>query len=165
MNSKLQQCKHSAQGLARVAAVPALGEFQRLQKPSDIYRIPSGIEVLQGMKQIPTAPEFPVIPEAEPDSSQVDAAALASQSMLTAVSDPADEVCFPCFARFAVCNVYGNHRYYIKPAERVVLHDIVLCMCVAAQQMGTISLLKHEPKLCPSCCSVCLHTPVCCQFP
>lgn len=52
------------QGLARVAAVPAgLRQLQRLQKLSDMYMILSGKSVLPGMRQTPSAPDFPAVPE------------------------------------------------------------------------------------------------------
>ena len=82
------------QGLALVAAVPALGEFQRLQKPSDVHRIPSGIEVLHGLKQIPTAPDFAAVPEAEPVIAQEVLPAVATQRVPLAVPEPAHEVGF-----------------------------------------------------------------------
>jgi len=49
------------QGLEKVAAVPALGQFKKLQKPTEMYRIPSGIAMYKGMQEQPSAPELPAV--------------------------------------------------------------------------------------------------------
>lgn len=53
------------QGLEKVAAVPALGQFKKIQKPTEMYRIPSGIEMYKGMQEQPSAPELPAVIAAE----------------------------------------------------------------------------------------------------
>ena len=138
--------------------MPALGEFHRLQKPSDIYRIPSGFEVLQGMKQTPSAPEFPMIPEAEPDRTQEDTAALVPQPALTAVSGPTDEVCFPCSA--ATC------MRVVITVVTFKQQSMLCCIRFASMWLHTRWNLQYAccdigTRFCSSCRSVDLRSSAC----
>ena len=56
--------------------------------------MPSGIEVLRGIKQTPTAPDFAAVPEAEPVTAQEVLPAIATRRVPMAVPEPAHEVEF-----------------------------------------------------------------------
>ena len=78
--------------------MPALGDFQRLPKPSDIRRVPSGLAV-PGISETPTAPLLPVQPLADP----VVAKGFELQDGAMELPEPSDEVALRSCCIFSPC--------------------------------------------------------------
>ena len=78
--------------------MPALGDIQRLPKPSDIQRVPSGLAV-PGINETPTAPFLPVQPLAD----LMVAKGFELQVGSTEMPEPADEVALRSCCIFPPC--------------------------------------------------------------
>lgn len=104
--------------------MPALGDFQRLPKPSDIRRVPSGLAV-PGISETPTAPLLPVQPLADP----MVAKGFELQDGAMELPEPSDEVALRSCCIFSPCCNWqvgcAAHRMHSQlPGQAAVLYTV-----------------------------------------